>query len=362
MNEPEKKSTIAHVILWGLFGVIVLLIVLMASIKKKPEKVDEIELKPTAVRTVTMEPASIPDVILIPGRIEPWIEAHLASEKDAQVVRISANKGDHVEAGQILLELDKRIWKHILNKAKLDIRESEKDLKRWEGLRESGAVSVAEFDRIKTKKEMAEIALADAEVNISQCEIVSPIDGILDDRRIEVGEYARAGEPLFTVVDMDNIKLTVDVPEQDISKLKTGQDVTFTVAALSGMTFTGQISFISILASRESNSFRTEIEVANPDHTLKPGMIAESRIVRAIRDDALVVPLASIIPQKGDHIVFIAQDNHAVRRLVHIGSIVGSDAIISTGITPGEALIVEGHRALVDGTPITIQNSREDSP
>ncbi|NCC52949.1 MAG: efflux RND transporter periplasmic adaptor subunit [Spartobacteria bacterium] len=362
MNEPEKKSKLSHVVLWAVFALILLLVILMGAMKKKEEKKEEIALNPTVVRVTTMAPASIPDVIAIPGRIEPNVEAKLAAEKDGKVTRLTVDKGDQVSKGQLLLEVDKRVWQHMLNKAKLDIREAEKDLERQQGLREAGAISVDEFDDIKTRKEMAEIAVTDAEVNIAQCEIVSPIDGIMDDRRIELGEYARAGDPLFTVVDMDEVKLAINVPERDISKLAVGQEVMFTVAALPGMTFTGQVSFLAVLADRKSNAFDVEVSVANPKHLLKPGMIAESRIVRALRDDAMIIPLASIIPQKGEHVVFLFQEGHAVRRNVQIGALIGSEAVISAGLAPGDEVIVEGHRALVDGAPVVRERAQDATP
>jgi membrane fusion protein (multidrug efflux system) len=178
----------------------------------------------------------------------------------------------------------------------------------------------------------------------------------VNDRQVEPGEYIHSGTPVFKVVNIDRLKLVLDIPERDITAISDGKHIPFTVNALPGQTFTGTVRFVAVLAARQSNAFRVEAHVENPDHILLPGMIARADVIRGVLTDSMVVPLSAIVPKKGDHVVFINDAGHALRRVVHIHRITGSNAILSSGLSQGDALIVQGHRSLVDGAPVRAVN------
>ena len=250
-------------------------------------------------------------------------------------------------------------WKETLRQAEIENREAGKELARWEELQKAGAVSTSEFDRIRTRKDMAEVALEQARVAVSQCEVRSPIDGLVDDRNAEVGEYATEGMPVFTVIDISRVKLAFDVPERDATAVKTGDRVPFRVAALSSETFTGEVTFVSSLAGRDSNSFRVECVTDNADGRLKAGMIADVALVRRMREDAIVVPLRTVIPKRGEYVVFVVENGKAAQRLVKVDFMTDRDAVIAAGLEAGDAVVVEGSRTLVDG--IAVEVARDES-
>ena len=109
---------------------------------------------------------------------------------------------------------------------------------------------------------------------------------------------------------------------------------------------------MSSQAERESNSFLVELAVDNADGALKAGMIAQVALVRRERAGAIVVPLAAIVPRKGEHYVFAVENGHAVRKRVQIAALVGSEAVLESGVAAGDQIVVEGHRGLQDGLPI----------
>ncbi|MBN1269347.1 MAG: efflux RND transporter periplasmic adaptor subunit [Kiritimatiellae bacterium] len=334
-------------------GVLIVGLVLVLALGRKEVPEDTAE-KAVPVRLMAVEPRTVPDMIVIPGRIEPFVEADLAVEKPGRIVGLTADKGDRVEAGQVLLRLDSRMAEAALKQAEIEHREAAKELERWKGLEKAGAVSASDFDSIKTRLDNAEVMLEQARVSLSQCEVRSPIAGIVDQRHVEEGEFANEGMPVFKVLDIDRVKLAVNVAERDVYSLKHGDDVNFRIAALSGQSFTGRASFVSSLAGRESNSFRAELLVANPGHLLKPGLIAEVMLVRRVRDDAIVLPLAAVVPQKGDHVVYTEKDGRAVRNLVRIEALIGSEVVLSEGIAPGDRVIIEGQRSVLDGALVEI--------
>ena len=348
MNEPVKKQKRIGLILWSVLGLLILLIVVMMSLRRPPEKNPEAIEVAVPVATLELQPQMVTETLLIPGKIEPRVSTLLASAQDGLVLALGAEKGDAVTNGQLLMRVDNRQWEQARHRAEIEIREAGKDVQRWTELKQAGAVSINDYEDIRTRQEQAEIALAEASVFLSQCEVTSPLNGWVNNRMVELGEYVNKGTPVFEVVDIRQIKLVVDVPERDILTIHPGVGLPFTLSAYPGESFTGEVSFVSLLAQRESNAFRVEALAENPENRLKPGMIANVEFVRQTRPDSLLVPLQAVLPKKGEYVVFEVVKNRAVRRVIQLDAIMGHDALI-TGLQAGAELVVEGHRALQDG-------------
>lgn len=350
----RKRKWTGPLMAWGAVGLVVLLIVLLASMKPPAEAVEAETERPVAVRVMEVVPRSVPDVIELPARIEPEKEAQLPAERAGRVVERLAEKGDAVKTGQVLLRVDRRLWEAAHRRAEIEARDAERDLERWKELEKTGAVSASDYEAVVRRQESAQIALDEARVFMDQCEVRAPFAGVIVDRYVEVGDYANEGQAVLKLVRLDRVKLAFDLPEQDIVSLKPGQVMDFTLAVLSGRPFTGTVSFVSSQASRDSNSFAVELEAGNEDGALKAGMIARVSLVRRIREGALVVPLAAVVPRKGEHYVFTVRDGRAMRRRVLIGAMLGHEAVLDAGIDPGDLVVVEGHRGLQDGLPVEV--------
>jgi membrane fusion protein, multidrug efflux system len=339
--------------LWIALAVVVLLIVVLAVLPKPPEQAKTEAEKPVAVRTVAIEPRKIEDALLLPGRVQALQEAQLGAQRAGQVVEILADKGQTVQEGQVLLRIDSRLWEAARKRAAIEVRDAERDLKRWKELEKSGAVSASDYEGIQRRQESAEIALDEAEVMASQCEVRAPFGGVIVERGVEIGDYANEGQAVLSVIRLDRVKVAFDVPEQDVSSLKTGQSKKFTLAALPGREFTGEVTFVSSQAGRASNSFAAELEAENADGALKAGMIAQVALVRQEREGAMLAPLAAIVPRKGEHYVFAVENGRAVRKRVLLGALIGHEAVLESGVEAGDRIVIEGHRSLQDGQPVT---------
>jgi membrane fusion protein (multidrug efflux system) len=278
----------------------------------------------------------------------------LAAEKGGRVVELKVEKGDRVEAGQLLLRVDNRKWHDYLKQAEVESREAEKAYARFEELRKTGAVSDTDFDNVMRRRDLAAATLDEAMVNVEQCDVVSPFSGIVDDRYIELGEFANEGARVLEVVDIDTVKVVVDVPEQDVLSLEEGLEMGFVVGAYPDRTFTGKVRFVSVATRPGRNSFQAEILAENSERELRGGMIATVRVVRGVVKDAVVVPLTAVVPQRGDHVVYAVSGDRARQRIVRIDRIVGGEAVISSGLQAGEKVVIAGQRRLHDGELIKI--------
>lgn len=339
---------------WGSLAAVVALIVAFARMKKPVEEVAADRERPVAVRVMEIVPRQVPDVIGLPARIEAAQEAQLPVERAGRVVELLASKGDRVEAGKALLRVDDRLWEAGRRRAEIEARDAARDLDRWKELEKTGAVSASDFEAVERRRETAEIALEEARTFVDQCEVRAPFAGEIVDRFVEVGDYANEGQAVLRLVRLDRVKVAFEVPEQDVAAVEPGQEKPFVLAALPGREFTGTVSFVSSRAARDSNSFATELEADNADGALKAGMIAEVSLLRRMRERAMVVPLAAVVPRKGEHYVFVENNGRAVRRRVLIGAMLGHEAVLESGVAAGDRVVVEGHRGLQDGMALTV--------
>ncbi len=342
-----------RVLLWLLLALIfaalagmVARLIWIAGNRRPPEFVKE-EAVPVLVQTVALRP--VDDVLSLPGRVIPSRTVMYGVEKPGLVTDVLVEKGQTVRAGDELLRLDRRQWTNAVRHAEAQWREAERERVRLEELRKRGAVSESDFDRATTAGDMARIALDVANVNLSQCVLRSKVDGVVETRFVEPGEQVPEGFHAFRVVEIDPVKVSVDIPERDISVVCTGQSLPFRVPGQSSREYTGTVSFVSSEGSVLNNAFKMEMIAPNPRGELRPGMIASVAMVRRSIPDAVVVPLVAVIPRKGRYVVFKAVGDRAVEQSVSLETILDAEAVIGKGLSQGDELIVEGHRLLSDG-------------
>jgi len=174
---------------------------------------------------------------------------------------------------------------------------------------------------------------------------------------VDRGEYGNVGTPAAVVVQIDRLKVLVDVPEKDVTDTRMGQKVSVVSANVNGSTAVGrngEIIHVGYQADEMTRTYRAKVRINNSDGYLRPGMIVRVRFVRRIIDDALTVPLYAVIDRDGEKFVFVEEDNTAVKRQVRLGPILNGKVVIFGGIQTGEHLIIKGHQLISDGGLVNI--------
>lgn len=330
-------------------GIILISIFLIRSYKTADKflKADDETEKKIPVRVNILKPLKVTDVLQLPGHIESWVTVKISAELEGRIVYIGAEKGQKVEEGQLLFKLDDRTYAAQKERCETEFCLADLDYERNKRLFSSKSVSERDWEESSCAKESAEAQLAIAKANLDKTEIRSPISGYLDERPVELGEYMQPGMHLATIVQVDKVKLSFSIPERDIAVVRKDDVFEFAIDCCAGKIFKGKIIYIATAADKASLSFPAELETPNPDMVLRPGMIARVKIVRKIIDRALAIPLVAIIPQYGEHYIFLAdKNNRAVMRKIKIDFINGENAIISEGLKDGDRVVVEGQRLL----------------
>lgn len=352
MTIRNGRVRLASVLVWGCLVLVLGGIVLLAVFKPAKAPVAETETQPVLVRVMTIEPRTVREAVWLPGRVAADVSALLSVEKAGRVITCAVDKGDAVRAGEVLLRVDDREWRALEKRARLELADAERELARWEQMKASGAVADSAYDAIKQRQELAAVAVEQATVHVEQCMLTSPFDGVVDARLIEAGEYAHEGQAAFQILDLSPLKVQVSIPERDVGSVTPGSVKLVSADAAGLGTFTGRVAFVAQEASPDLFTYAVELAVDEPPPGLRPGMIVDVELMRALREGAIAVPLAAVIPRRGEHMVYVVENGLAVRRMVGLDSLAGQEAVIGAGLKAGERLVVEGHRGLQDGVPV----------
>lgn len=355
---PPTRLPISRtgLVLWGVLLLAVAGTVLLLATRPRPEPPGPTPPRPVPVSVIEAAARDVPDQVELPVRLAPWSDALVAVARPGRVVELLAEEGDTVKASQPLMRVDDRTWRAAAQRARVQKREADREDRRWQELRGTGAVSESDYDAVRARRDIADAQLAEAEALLAQCTAASPVDGVVNRRLVELGEHAAEGAAVFQVLQTGRLRLQLDVPERDVYAVRTGEPLTFTLDALAGQVFTAAVHFVSAQADPASNVYRVEATVDNAGGALRAGLVGRARLVRRTMEDALVVPLDAVVSKKGEHVVFVAEDDgHASRRTVRIAALLGDAAVIDRGLAPGDRVIVEGHRALSDGSPVDVR-------
>jgi len=157
------------------------------------------------------------------------------------------------------------------------------------------------------------------------------------------------------VVDTDTVKVVVEIPERDIAFFAIGEKAEIFVDTKGqARSLTGTITFISELADPRTRTTRTEITLDNKQRLLRSGQIVHVSLTRRILKDAILIPLLAVIPMEGSKAVYVVNSTQAKRREVGIGIIRDDQVEITSGLEPGDKLIIAGHRFVAPGQKVNI--------
>jgi RND family efflux transporter MFP subunit len=182
--------------------------------------------------------------------------------------------------------------------------------------------------------------------------VTGPFVGLVRERRASVGDYVAVGQPVVVLVQVDPLRLRLEVPEREAAGVRGGQPVRLTVEGDSG-THEGRVARISPAIREDSRTLLVEAEVPNPAGALRPGSFAKAEIVTQADEPAVLVPTSSIVSFAGIEKVLGVADGKAVEKRVKTGRRSGDRVEILEGAAAGDVVVVEPGN-LVDGQPVTI--------
>jgi membrane fusion protein, multidrug efflux system len=232
------------------------------------------------------------------------------------------------------------------------------DVARFRTLLERSAITRTDLDRLQTQLQVAEANLEVASARRDQADkrmtdsvVKAPFAGSVVERGVQVGEYVRPDSKVLRLVSSGPLRLTLDVPESAISRIRAGQTLDFEVAAFGEERFSGTVKYLPAGLREHSRDFVVEAEVNNADGRLRPGMFASAQLVVG-ESLGVVVPETSVRRDGNNHRVYVAADGRVQERLVELGEVRDGRAEIRKGLAAGDRVVTAPGPEVQDGVPV----------
>ncbi|MFC1715961.1 efflux RND transporter periplasmic adaptor subunit [Candidatus Poribacteria bacterium] len=271
-----------------------------------------------------------------------------------------------VKQAESALELSKsmtetRSWEQDIEMAQAGYNQAKAGMETAQSLEKARSWE-AEITATETGLKQAQAALELSREMLDKATITAPISGIVSQRFLDEGAMAAPAVPLFTIVDMDQVKAVVDITEADISKISSDKTAYVSVESLPGEKLEGQITMISPTVKPMSRTVSVEIVVDNASHKLKPGMFARVSIPVEIRENAVVVGRSAVVEDRisgGKYLFVVGDNNTSSKRKVETGIVESNRIEVLSGVQAGEKVVVSGQHFLKDGDQVRVSKALE---
>ena len=288
------------------------------------------------------------------GTIEESLAVSLGFSAMGTVERVHVTEGERVRKGQLLAVLDNSTVQNAYDATKSTLHQAQDAYDRLKSLHEKGSITDLQFVEVETGLEQAKSMEAIAKKTLEDCNLYAPLNGIIAKRSIEEGVSVMLGVSAFKIVSIDEVYITVPIPENEIGNIKTGQPATIIVSALDSREYRGIVDKKGIEANPISHSYTLKIKTGNPNSELMPGMVCKV-FLQYEEDNKIIIPNKSVqISPDNRHFVWLANGTAATRRFITVGSLSDYGIIVENGLTEGDRLIVEGTNKVSEGMKINI--------
>jgi RND family efflux transporter MFP subunit len=317
--------------------------------------------------------------------VEPVTRTTLATEEAGLVAERMFDEGQRVEKGAVLargkadLVQATRDAAHAahqsavarLVEAKAMAENATKEVARFRRIFETNVATEKELNDAVTEEQVAlatvtvrtaeiaekKAAVARLDLLLTKAQIVSPIDGVVARRYIEVGQWVKQGDPIADVVQLDPLFVRVNVPEALMPRIKVGDSATVTVDALGGQSFTGKIEQIIPFPDPSSRTFPVKILLPNAGHMIWPVFFARATITSQSQQGGFRVPRDAVVTGGNQHRVVVARGGKAVVVPVAMGAGAGGKVSVTGELTEADVVITRGNEMLRGGEDLIVQNA-----
>jgi RND family efflux transporter MFP subunit len=390
-----------------LVGILVLTLVALVAFRLVSSGAKKDPRKERVVTVGTMMPVrkDLDVHLTYTGDIQPYQQVNIFSRVDGYISKIYVDKGDYVKADQLLVEVDHTDYVHAVNRAKANlaaaranvvsqeatIRNAKLNLDRMRSLikdqyisqqdldnsQASYDVAVAQIESLRAQVHQMEVALQQAETNLTYSYIRAPFAGSISVRNLDAGAFVSGStgststlsRGILVMQDITTVRVLVDVVEQDVPLVKFGQTAELRADAYPGRVFTGKVTRVVQALNPSTRTMTVEVDIPNPDRALKGGMFARVELLVDVHANSLQIPIDAVTRLEADQYVYTVQDGKARKVPVELGIRSNGLIEITKGLTETDPVIVSGKDLVTDGVKVdakpmdtTAQPTNPDSP
>lgn len=352
----NKKLLIAII---GILALLVIVIFRIKNERKGPAKTKT----STLVTVAPPQRVTLRNTITLTGSIMAYQQANIFARVGGYLEKIPVDIGDPVRKGQVLAVINYQDLQDQYQQANASFEYASIQYERAKKLIQKQLIAQNDLDMAKTNYDVTEAAKNLAALNLSYAVIRAPFSGYIASRYVDPGTLIPGStqmvpaNPLLVLVDIDTVKIMINIPEHSVAEIHVGMPVTTVTDAFPETVFNGRITRIAPALDPITRTMAAEVDIANPRHLLKPGMFSKVIIVSEMHKDILAVPVSCIQTQDDHHSLFVV--SNGIAKLVPIEEGIKADGLVevTSGISPSDEVVVQGEDALHDGQTVDVQQT-----
>ncbi len=328
--------------------VFISLILLAAAGCGKKEQTQQADERPV-VRVQGVTSREVPQLAEFTATVEPKVQNNISANVPSRIKSIAVEVGDRVARGQVLATMDDASFDQI----KVQQADLERNYLRSKELFQVGAIPQQQLDQIKAQLDVLNASLRNIAENTT---LVSPIAGIVTARNFDAGDMA-SGLPILTVMQIQPVKVLINVSESFYSQIKQGMEVQVKVDVFGDEIFTGKVSLVYPTIDTATRTFPIEIEIPNTDSRIRPGMFARVTVNFGTKEH-VVVPDRAVVKLQGtgDNFVYVLNaDSTVTYNKVMLGQRLDNEFELLSGVENGAEVIIAGQSRLSNGAAVRVE-------
>lgn len=330
-----------------LLGILSIFLIFSCT-SKNSQKLDD--AVPVRIQTISSDTDS--DLQEYIGTVESDKTVDVSFILPGTIEQIYVAEGQKVVKGQLLARLNITTQKNAHDLASAALKQAQDAYRRLSSMYEDKSLPEIQFVEVKTKLEQARASEEIARKNLQQCTIYAPQSGIVGKKFVETGANVMPGSPVFTIINIENVKIKAAIPEGEISDMQQGNNAKVIISALGDAVFEGKLVEKGVTANPVSHTYDIKLLVKNPSGRIVPGMVCRTYLGSTDSKNSITVPLTAVqVDYSGKRFVWLVnKDNKTVYREVKLGSLSQNGVKITEGLQEGDHLITAGYQNISEGT------------
>lgn len=330
------------------------LIIIAAGCNNKQEA--EKSTKEIPVKSLKVIDSSISKEDEYIGSIVESKASSLSFEVSGNVKQVLVSEGQKVKKGQLLAILYKGNIKNNYLANASTLKQAQDAYNRISILHNNRSVPEVQFVEAKTQLEKATAAERAAKKDMDDCNLYAPYAGIIGERFIEPGTNIMSGSPAFNLVETETLKAKVSIPENEISKIKIGDNAEIQIGALNDEKVRGVVSQKGILGNSLSHAYEVRITIIKTTKDLIPGMLCNVTFFQNKKVESIVIPVNSVqLYENNERYVWVINNRRVSLRKITIGSFTKDGVMVISGLKSGERIVTEGFQKISEGS-LVVEN------
>nr|MBP7472952.1 efflux RND transporter periplasmic adaptor subunit [Prevotella sp.] len=332
---------------YGVMMAVTMIMMSTACTDKKQNK----SILPIPVKTMTVANGDENSGKSYVGTVQESYGSALSFASVGTVKEVLVDEGQAVRKGQILAILDNTNAKNSYDIAHSTLEQARDAFRRMDLLHKNGSLPEIKYVEIQTKLAEAQSAERIAKKNLHDCVLRAPFSGYISQRTVDIGNNVMPGFSCFKLVKLEQIEVKISVPEKEISGIRIGYTAQFTVSALGNRLFYGKITKKGVQADPVSHTYEVTISLPNNGHELLPGMVCNV-ILSSKGSVGIIVPQEAILIDGKEQYVWKAEGDSVKRQQIETGDINNKGAVVRSGLSVGDKIVVSGQNKLSEGSKI----------